>query len=120
MSIHFDPANHTFTLTTRNTTYQMQVDVLGHLLHLYYGRRTAGDCLAYQYVPCDCGFSPNSYPMRHKRTASLDLLPQEYTGFNTGDFRLSCLEVSDGSGAYGADFYYVSHKILCKPRRAGV
>ena len=112
MSIHFEPANHTFTLTTQNTTYQMQVDVLGHLLHLYYGRKTAGDCLAYQYIPCDCGFSPNPYPMRHERTASLDLLPQEYTGFNTGDFRLSCLEVSDGNGAYGADFYYTGHEIL--------
>lgn len=111
MSIQFNSETRTLTLMTQNTTYQMQVSPLGHLLHLYYGRKTAGDCLAYQYMPCDCGFSPNSYPMRHDRTFSLDLLPQEYSGFNTGDFRLSCLEVSDGSGAYGADFYYVSHEI---------
>lgn len=112
MSVQFNSENRTLTLMTQNTTYQMQVSPLGHLLHLYYGRRTAGDCLDYQYVPCDCGFSPNAYPMRYQRTFSIDLLPQEYSGFNTGDFRLSCLEVSDSSGASGADFYYVSHEIL--------
>lgn len=111
MSIQFNSEHRTLTLTTQNTTYQMQVSALGHLLHLYYGRRTAGDCLDYQYVPCDCGFSPNAYPMRRDRSFSMDLLPQEYSTANTGDFRVSSLEVSDSKGAYGADFYYVSHEI---------
>lgn len=111
MSIRFDRTTNTFTLTTRSTAYQMQINELGYLLHLYYGRRTAGDCLDYQYLPTDCGFSPNPYPLRNRRTFSLDLMPQEYSGSNTGDFRLSCVEAVAENGAFGAELFYVSHMI---------
>lgn len=112
MSIAFDAKASVFTLHTQNTTYQMQIAETGHLLHLYYGRRTAGDRLDYLYVPIDAGFSPNTYELRYRRTASLDLLPQEYSSGNTGDFRLSALEVTLGSGAFGTDLRYKSHKVL--------
>ena len=42
MAILFDKNKNIFTLHTDNTTYQMQVDKYGFLLHLYYGRRTKG------------------------------------------------------------------------------
>ena len=111
MSIRFDAQARTFTLTTRNTTYQMQVGTIGHLLHLYYGRRTAGDRLDYQYRPMDSGFSPNIYEVRRERSLSMDLLPQEYSSANTGDFRAPALEAVTGDGVYGTDLRYVSHSI---------
>ena len=40
MSIRFDSESKTFTLYTKNTAYQMQVNQVGHLLHLYYGKKT--------------------------------------------------------------------------------
>ena len=42
MAITFDEGRRIFTLTTRNTTYQMMADSFGYLLHLYYGAKTAG------------------------------------------------------------------------------
>ena len=43
MSITFNETTRIFTLTTAHTTYQMQADAKGYLLHLYYGARTAGE-----------------------------------------------------------------------------
>ena len=39
MAILFDKEKQIFTLQTANTTYQMQVDQYGVLLHLYYGAK---------------------------------------------------------------------------------
>ena len=107
MSILFDGKKMTFTLHTANTTYQMQVDAWRRLVHLYYGRKLGQACLAGLYPQADRGFSPDYYETRCQRgLASPDTRPQEYTGFNTGDFRLSCLEVTGSDGAAGADFRY--------------
>lgn len=112
MSILFDGKKMTFTLHTANTTYQMQVDAWRRLVHLYYGRKLGQDCLAGLYPQADRGFSPDYYETRCQRgLASPDTRPQEYTGFNTGDFRLSCLEVTGSDGAAGADFRYAGHRI---------
>ena len=43
MAIIFNPNKKIFTLQTAHTTYQMQVDRLGYLLHLYYGAKSTGD-----------------------------------------------------------------------------
>ncbi|MCD8383156.1 MAG: alpha-galactosidase [Clostridiales bacterium] len=110
MSISFQRDEGIFVLHTQNTTYQMQIDPLGYLRHLYYGRRVSGS-MEHLYRPVDFGFSPNPYPSRYEPQISLDTMPQEYTGCNTGDFRVSCLVVSGPEGAYGAAFRYVSHHI---------
>lgn len=111
MSIHFNEHDHTFTLHTKHTTYQMQVSTLGNLRHLYYGRRTEGDCLDYQYILIDCGFSPNAYEMRERKNVSMDIQPQEYSSENTGDFRVPSLEVSMDNGIFGTDLRYQSYSV---------
>ncbi len=110
MSIFFDPNRRTLTLYTRSTAYQMQIAPLGHLLHLYYGIRTEG-CFDYLYLSRDVGFSPNPYELRQDRGWSLDTLPQEYSGSDTGDFRLSSLELRTEDGLHGADLRYRKHEI---------
>ena len=40
MSIIFENDKKTFTLHTKTTTYQMQIDRFGFLLHLYYGKKS--------------------------------------------------------------------------------
>ena len=109
MSIHFDEARKTLTLSTRSTAYQMQV-FHGRLLHLYYGPRTE-DVMDYLYLPVDYGFSPSLYELRRERNWSLDLLPQEYSGSNGGDFRLSSLDLFGENGALGSDLLYESHAV---------
>ena len=111
MAIIFNPNKKIFTLQTAHTTYQMQIDRLGYLLHLYYGKTIGTGDLMQLYPRTDRGFSPDYYAYRTHRGVSPDLLPQEYTGCNVGDFRLSCLTVADSRGGFGADFTCVSHTI---------
>ena len=111
MGIQFDTATSVFSLETARTSYRMRVDERGHLLHLYYGRSIGQGDLSALFPPADHGFSPDYYPCRLRRGVSPDVLPQEYTGCNGGDFRLSCLVVRDPDGAAGADFLYESHEI---------
>ena len=73
-------------LTEGNTTYQMGLDHLDRLLHLYYGPAIGQGDLTAMYPPADRGFSPNHNADRARRGISPDTLPQEYTGCNTGIF----------------------------------
>ena len=110
MSIIFDSEYQTITLNTAHTTYQMQLGPVGHLMHLYYGRRASG-CFEHLYIPRDRGFSPNPYEFRLGRGWSVDTLPQEYSGSNTGDYRCASIELSADSGVCGAELRYVRHEI---------
>ena len=110
MSIIYSEKDKTFTLHTKNTTYQMKVDSYGFLLHLYYGRRTEG-CMDYLLCYADRGFSGNPYDVGEYRTYSLDALPQELPCQGTGDYRSPAVIVKNADGSYGCDFRYRSHEI---------
>lgn len=110
MSIHFHAASRLFTLNTAHTTYQMKVDRLGVLLHLYYGARVSGN-LDYLLTYYDRGFSGNPADAANDRTYSLDVLPQEYPTLGTGDYRSTALIVRNTDGSECCDLRYVSHEI---------
>lgn len=111
MSILYDPAANTLTLHTRCATYQMQVAPSGRLLHLYYGQKIEGECLDYNLIPVDRGFSPNDYDSRSARGVSPDTLPQEYPDSNSGDFRVPALQCLSSNGAPGTRLRYLRHEI---------
>ena len=75
MAIVYSRKDRTFTIHTENTTYQMQVDPYGFLLHLYYGRRTVG-CMEYLLNYGDRGFSGTPGNSTPSRQYSMDFLPQ--------------------------------------------
>lgn len=110
MGIIFDERNRTFTLHTKGSTYQMQIDSLGCLLHLYYGKRING-CMDYLLTYADRGFSGNPYDAGYDRTYSLDVLPQEFPCLGTGDYRSTALIVQNADGSFGCDLRYKSHVI---------
>lgn len=97
MAIIFNPNKKIFTLQTVHTTYQMQVDRLGYLLHLYYGAKSTCD-MDYVLTYADRGFSGNPYAAGMNRTYSLDTLPQEYPTLGTGDFRNIALDIKNEQG----------------------
>ncbi len=111
MSIAFDPQAKLLTLTTKNTSYQMQIDQLGFLRHLHYGHRTGSQDMSYQFFDFDYAFSGNPIEYRKERTLSLDILPQEYTSFGVGDYRVNSVAVINADGSRAAQFKYVSHEI---------
>ena len=99
MSIIYDEKQKTISLHTKNTTYQMQIDRYGFLLHLYYGRYAEG-CMDYLLTYYDRGFSANPYDADQDRTYSMDALPQEFPTSGTGDFRSPALTIKNSDGTY--------------------
>ena len=110
MSIAYDEKNRTITLHTKNTTYQMQIDRYGFLLHLYYGERADG-CMDYLLTRYDRGFSGNPYDAGSDRTYSMDVQPQEFPTLGTGDYRSPACIIENTDGTRSCDFRYVSHTI---------
>ena len=110
MGIIYCEKDRTFTLQTKNTTYQMQVDRYGFLLHLYYGKKT-DTCMDYLLTYYDRGFSGNPYDAGEDRTYSMDTLPQEFPCYGNGDFRSTAFAVENADGSMSCDLRYKSHTI---------
>ena len=110
MGIIYCEKDRTFTLQTKNTTYQMQVYRYGFLLHLYYGKKTDG-CMDYLLTYYDRGFSGNPYDAGEDRTYSMDTLPQEFPCYGNGDFRSTAFAVENADGSMSCDLRYKSHTI---------
>ena len=110
MAIIYNPNSKIFTLHTAHSTYQMKVDTLGYLLHLYYGDRSSGS-MDYLLTYADRGFSGNPYAAGADRTYSLDALPQEYPCLGTGDYRNIALNIKGDNGVEGVNLLYKRHEI---------
>ena len=110
MAIIFDANRKIFTIHTKHTTYQMQADAKGYLLHFYYGVRVKGT-MDYLLCYADHGFSGNPYAAGMDRTYSLDALPQEYPSLGTGDCRNIALNITSAVGTECCDPIFNSYKI---------
>lgn len=111
MAIYIDEQKKIFTLSTRNTTYQMMVDRFDVLNHLYYGENIGQEDMSYLLDHGDSGFSGNIYEAENQRTYSLDKLPQEYSSCGVGDYRVNSVSVINPDGTDGVEFRYVEHKV---------
>lgn len=98
------------TIRTKHTTYQMGINQLGVLLHLYYGPKAEGD-QSYLLTDYDRGFSGNTYDAGADRSLSLDVLPQEFPCYGTGDFRSAAFNVRTEQGIFGVDLRYREHSV---------
>ena len=61
MAIYIDEQKKLFTLSTKNTSYQMMADKYLVLNHLYYGENIGQDDMSYLLDYQDRGFSGNPY-----------------------------------------------------------
>lgn len=111
MSITVHDEKKLFTLATKNTTYQMQVDPFGFLKHLYYGRSLGDADTGYMYPDYDRAFSGSPNCVAPSRGCSPDVFPQEYTGCGLSDYRVSSIGVINSDGSYAAEFHYDSYEI---------
>lgn len=107
MPVIMDEKKQLFTIQTANTTYQMKVGRYGHLIHLYYGKKTSAD-MSYLLTYYDRGFSGNPYEAERDKTYSLDALPQEYPCYGNGDYRSAAMQVRNADGTYSCDLRFKS------------
>lgn len=111
MGIIYNKKIGTFTLHTKNSSYQMKIGNLDYLFHLYYGPSLRDADLSYQIMQYDRGFSGNPYESRNERTFSLDAQPQEFSTQQQGDFRTTSIEVVNGDGSYSFGGTVLRHSI---------
>ena len=86
MAILIDNDKNIFTLHTDNSTYQMQVDKYGFLLHLYYGRKTKGTM---DYL---LTYADRDFPGIHTTSARIGLIPWMHSPRN---FLVREMEISE-------------------------
>lgn len=109
--IKYHEKTKVFLLNTLNSSYQMQVRDYHTLLHLYYGAAVGEEEITHRIVCRDRGFSGNPYEAGNDRTFSLDTLPQEYTAYGNGDYRINGLEILSDDGSDIAQLKFDSYKI---------
>jgi alpha-galactosidase len=111
MSIFFDKKQRLFTLHTKHSTYQCKIGPFDFLLHLYYGKRVDDQNMAYLVSGRDRGFSGNPYEAAGDRSFSADTLPLEYSGTDSGDYRIASAGIINADGSMALDLRYKSHTI---------
>ena len=112
MAIIIDEQRRIFTLQTKHSTYQIKADAQDVLLHMYYGEKTDNSDKSLLFSRADRGFSGNPYEMgKRDRTYSMDSLPQEYSTFGTGDYRITSLRVQNKDGSQAAELRYVGYRV---------
>lgn len=109
--ITYNDESRVFVLRTNNSMYQMQVINYDTLVHLYYGANIGDTEITHRLMFLDRGFSGNPYEAGDDRTFSLDVLPQEYSGYGNGDYRINSLEVEHEDGSDAVHLRYESHRM---------
>lgn len=97
MPISFNEKSKTLHLCNDKTSYVMQITNEGYLAHRYYGKRV------------------NSYELislSSVEETNLDVVPQEFSAFGSGDFRTPSYEVILENGASTSELKYVKHEII--------
>lgn len=109
--ITYNDESRVFVLRTNHSMYQMQVINFDTLVHLYYGANIGDTEITHRLMFLDRGFSGNPYEAGDDRTFSLDVLPQEYSGYGNGDYRINSLEVEHQDGSDAVHLRYESHRM---------
>ena len=108
MSINFNEETRVFTLTTKNTQYNIQMLRDLFPVHLYYGEKTDNEIGLHQ--GSFYSFSPYYENIRHEYCPN-DVL-SEYQGFDCGDFRTSSLRVQNADGNSMVVLKYKGYRVI--------
>ena len=112
MAIIFNKEAKTYTIQTKNTTYQMKVNPLGVLLHTYYGRKIEGDDLGYTAYYDMSPYTPKTEYIKGDETwANIDHIPQEISAFGCGDYRETAISIRHADGTLGLQPIFHSAEI---------
>ncbi len=111
MAILLDKTNTLFTLQTDHMMYQMKKDRYGVLLHTFFGKRGTAFDYSYLIAYADRGFSGNPYEAGDDRSYSLDVLPQEYPTYGSGDYRSTALKARYPDGSFSCELRFKDFEV---------
>lgn len=94
MAVIINPDNGQISIHTKSYSYIMQ-EKEGFLLHLYWGKKTLGDCTYMFREQGRAAFSPR---MEHCDGFILDDVPLEYPCYGRADMRTPALEITNSDG----------------------
>ena len=90
MGIAFEQEKRIFTLNTKTTTYQFQIDEYGFLCVFLLWKNSLWRYGLFLLTYYDRGFSANPYDSGLNRKYSMDALPRDFAFRGTGDFSKQC------------------------------
>ena len=113
--------NNRFHIGNKNFSYVMEIFKGKHLLHRYWGKAIKEFRDSIPLQPVDRGFSGQLAAFENERTASLDVLPQEFPVHGHTDFRIPAYRVELENGTNISELNYKGYKILDdKPELKGL
>lgn len=120
MGIIVNEQTAVFHLMGKHTSYLMDVHC-GMLRHLYYGPRVYGEAAQMLVRDVRAGYMAELPEEDACPGASPDTLPQEYSGHENGDFRVSCVIPESADGDAVCRWRYDGFELLKEyPRPEGL
>lgn len=111
MSIRFDERKQQFHLSNDYLSYVMEIVHGKYLVQVYYGEKISKFSQVGSYPQkgrSSFSPSPNEIP---NSGFSLDFVPQEFPGYDTGDYRDGMIEATFSDGTKAVRLEYISHNI---------
>lgn len=112
MSIIYNEQERSFTLSNGSISYVMQLFLENYLGHIYFGRALKHFNIKRAFYQTEREGAPNPDKHADARIFSLDILPQEYPIYGSGDYRIPALEATLSNGTSTLDLRYKSHEIF--------
>ncbi len=110
MPIIIDRKNNIFKIDTENISYIFGADIAGNLLHYYYGAKVADIDLSYLNLKMEMP-STSALQGESENLYSMNILMQEYSTMDSGDYRISALEVKGENGTLSTNLKFVSANV---------
>lgn len=109
MSVCYLENKRIFKLDTAETSYLIGILPDGHIGHIYYGRKLNHACGEHLLRVAEM---PSPDISEGYKVNFLTNFPQEYSTGGVGDYRESCLELTNEFGQRGTELLYSSYRII--------
>lgn len=108
--IRFDEEQKVFHLSNDRISYLFSIEECGLLSHLYFGEKIKRYHNQMKYPRVDRGFSGNVL-LHLDRGLSKDTLPQEFSGSDSGDYRVPASVIRHANGSKATAWTFKSYSI---------
>jgi len=112
MQIKFFEESQIFHLETEHTSYLFKVGPSGELRHMWFGAAVKDEKFIRDFSDREPRSSFSPFPENLSPAESLDVVPQEYSAFGSGDYRITAAALRKSNGTSTTAFSYTGHRII--------